>query len=366
MTSRRRAFSIAAAFGAVALLAGYAFASNVIYDRLTLVDRPWCPEYASFAGSTPASFATGSRDTGPFVDTTPYLMPDFETVTFASREPAVTIAGWWVPGASAAAPAVVVVHGLGRCKGDPEVLLPAGMLHRHGFGVLLIDLRNHGDSTVTDGRNTAGVRESLDVLGAWDWLRSTQALPASRIGLYGVSFGAGGVMDAMGLEPSVAAAWVDSGFADVDVGIQDELDRNGYPRILAPGGILVGRILHGVDITSLSPLEAARDLDGRPLAIVHGDADSRVAVKHAAMLAEAVRAGGGTVEPWILPDVIHVRAAFVASAEYERRLAQFFDAAIGKATRGAGRSGAGTPTGRSAFGAVQASSRGLSLARTGR
>jgi len=97
----------------------------------------------------------------------------------------------------------------------------------------------------------------------------------------------------------------------------------GYPRLLAPGGILAGRLLHGVDITSLTPLDAAGHLDGRRLAIVHGAADTRVSVKHATMLAEAVRAGGASAEPWILPGVIHARAAFVEPDEYERRLVDF-------------------------------------------
>jgi dipeptidyl aminopeptidase/acylaminoacyl peptidase len=327
--SRRQASGIVAALIAAAALSGYAVASNVVYDKLTTVDRAWCPAYATFAGATPGAFQTGTADTGPYVDTAPYLMPEYWPVSFPSRDEAVTIAGWWVPGASATAPAVVVVLGIGRCKGDPEVLLPAGMLNRHGFAVLLIDLRNHGDSTVTDGRNTAGVQESLDVLGAWDWLRSVEGLPADRIGLVGVSFGAGSVIDAMGREPEVAAAWEDSGFADVDVGIQDELARQGYPGILAFGGLLVGRLLHGVDLTSLSPLEAVRHLDGRPLAIVHGMADTRVPVKHAEMLAAAIRDAGGAVEPWFLPNGTHVRAAFVATAEYERRIADFFSAALG-------------------------------------
>lgn len=326
---RGRLPGVVAALIVGAVMSGYAVASNLVYDELTRVDRPWCPEYASFAGATPAAFRTGTADTGSYVDTAPYLMPDFRTVSFPSRDAAVTIAGWWVPGASSSAPVVVVVHGMGRCKGDPEVLLPAGMLNRHGFAVLLIDLRNHGDSTVTDGRNTAGIRESLDVLGTWDWLRSVQGLPADRIGFYGVSFGAGSVLDAMGQEPSVAAAWEDSGFADVEIGIQDELARRGYPGILAFGGIMVGRLLHGVDITSLSPLDAVGRLDGRPIAIVHGTADTTVPVKHAHLLAAAIRAGGGAVEPWILADVIHVRAAFVATAEYERRLVDFFASALG-------------------------------------
>ena len=44
------------------------------------------------------------------------------------------------------------------------------MLHRAGFGVLLIDLRNHGASDIDNGRWAGGSKEFLDALGAWDWL----------------------------------------------------------------------------------------------------------------------------------------------------------------------------------------------------
>ncbi len=325
----RRARAIVLAIVAVALAAGYAVASSIVYDRLAVIDQPWCQGYASFAGATPAEFATGTKDTGPFVDTEPYLMPDFQAVSFPSRDPEVRIAGWWVPGASADAPAVVFVHGKGRCKGDPEILLPAGMLHRHGFAVLLIDLSNHGDSAVTDGLYSVGVREHRDVLGAWDWLQSARGLSVDRIGLYGVSLGGGTVVIAMGEERRVAATWEDSGFADINVGIADELATNGYPGILAFGGVMAGRILHGVDITSLSPLDAVANLDGRPLAIVHGADDTSIPPKHATLLAGAIRAAGGAVDPWILPGVGHVRAAFLATEEYERRLVAFFSAELG-------------------------------------
>ena len=36
------------------------------------------------------------------------------------------------------------------------------------------------------------------MLGAWDWLRNTKAVAAGRIGLFGVSLGAGA---AIGLSP---------------------------------------------------------------------------------------------------------------------------------------------------------------------
>ena len=45
------------------------------------------------------------------------------------------------------------------------MLTPAGMLWRNGFNVLLIDLRDTGDSTFQDGRSTIGNEEHRDVLG---------------------------------------------------------------------------------------------------------------------------------------------------------------------------------------------------------
>jgi dipeptidyl aminopeptidase/acylaminoacyl peptidase len=332
---RRRTLLLALA--AVVLLglvgggvAGYGYLDGV-YREQVVIDTAWCRTPATQGGSTfwdstPAAFQTASASTGPYVDTTPYLMPTYATVSFASRDPGVTIEAWWVPGRSPTAPVVILAHGRGRCRGDPEVLLPAGMLHRHGFAVLLIDLRNHGGSTVTDGRHTFGIHESQDMLGAWDWLRSEHGLAANRIGLLGVSLGAVTGMIAIGREPRVAALWEDSGLISFDEGVRDLVKEKGLPDVLASPIASFLSTIHGIDD---SPAQELPKVGTRPFAIVHGSADATVAVRHATLIAAAVRAGGGSVEPWILPGVAHVRASFVATAEYERRLVAFFSSALG-------------------------------------
>lgn len=329
----RRAIAIVVAILAIVAASAYGVASWSVfgtYYGAQAIDQPWCSSYASFAGSTPGAFETGTPDTGPYVDTTPYLMPEYAAASFPSQDPRVTVAGSWVQGASASSPAVILVHGRGRCRWDPEVLLPAGMLHRFGFSVLLIDLRNHGDSTsMPDPHSWAGVTEYQDVLGAWDWVRNDRGIPADRIGLYGVSLGAGTSLIAMGHEPRVAATWEDSSFASIEVGIDDALADRGLPEVLGPGAIAVGRIVHGIDLSALTPLRAMAKVDGRPIAIVHGTADATVPLKHADLLAAALRAAGATVDPWILPGVGHVRASFVATADYDARLTEFFSAALG-------------------------------------
>ncbi len=330
--SRRRmvaGFGLAILLGAAGAGIGYV---NNYYETNTVIQTGWCrgaPGYAgpaSFKDSTPAAFETGTKDTGPYIDTSPYLMPGYQTVSFPSRDAGVTIVAWWVPADAPDAPAVVLVHGRRRCRGDPEVLIPAGMLHRHGISALVIDLRNHGDSTVTDNHHSWGVKESQDALGAWDWLRGSKGLAADRIGLYGVSLGAATATIAAGREPRVAALWEDSSFASFELSVDDTIAKLGIPEPFRPAVASVTDALHHVPD---SPLREVAQLHGRPFAIVHGTADSMSIVANAYRLRDAVAASGGSVEPWILPGVEHVRASFVATAEYESRLVAFFSAALG-------------------------------------
>jgi dipeptidyl aminopeptidase/acylaminoacyl peptidase len=289
-------------------------AGVLIYNQLSDV-RQGCN--GAYAENVPDHFTSES------VDTAAFQMEDYEQVSFPSRDANITINGWYIP-AGEDAPAVIIVHGLRGCKHGPEVLLPAGMLSQNGFNVLLIDLRDHGDSTVEDGRYAGGTEEYRDVLGAWDWLIAEKGIPAERIGLFGVSLGAATVMIATGEEPRVAATWEDSGFSDINVAITAELARNGYPTFLASSASLMSQLVAGDNITALSPLAAMSKLNGRPLFITHGDADTRLSVQYAYDLAEAVRANGGEVEPWIVEGSGHVEAMFDHPEEYEERLVAFF------------------------------------------
>ena len=322
--SRRRAF-LAVTLIAVPLLA-YGGASAVVWDKLTNV-APHCG--GRWAENTPEAF-----DVPPEydLDTKPYAMPAPTEVRIPSRDPGIEVAGWWEPAAAAdggaAAPAVIVVHGFGACRHDFSVLLPGGMLHRNGFSVLFIDLRDHGDSTIEDGRFAGGTDEYRDVLGAWDWLRTEQGLAPSSIGLLGVSLGAATVLLATGAEPEVAAVWEDSSYADLPSAIDAELSRDGYPTFLAFGGVLAARLISGDDLTSYSPLDAIGKLDGRPLAITHGTADTRLSVDYGHRLEAAARAAGGPVEAWYVDGATHTEAMLTDTDEYEQRLVDFFDRSL--------------------------------------
>jgi uncharacterized protein len=205
----------------------------------------------------------------------------------------------------------------------PTSLLPAGMLHRNGFNVLAIDLRNMGSSDIDNGRMAGGTKEHKDVLGAWDWLVTTKGIAPEKIGLFGYSLGGASALIAMGEEPRVAATWADSSFADVEILVNDMLETSGL-KPLIPVGLFVGRILSGDDILSIQPIDVVPALTDRPVFIVHGTADTIIPIKQAYLLIDALKSGGADIQYWIAHDSQHVGTMFDYPDDYENRLVRFF------------------------------------------
>ncbi len=326
--SRRRVLAIGLGVILALGVAGYTAAGLVVL-QVGLAAGDGCHvEHGAF---TPARFDTtwvsGDFDASSF-DVTQYLMAEFSEATFPARdEPSVTIHAWWVPGPRADGPAIVVVHGWGSCRRDPAILVPAGMLHREGFGVLLIDMRDHGDSTREDGRYAFGSDEYRDVLGAWDWLVA-RGVPPGRIGLLGQSGGAAAVVVAMGEESRVAAGWEESGATDPAKVAVEELRRDRYPEILAPAAIAWAWFF-GDDIVNRNPLAEAHKLGTRPFQIVHGTADRRSLVHNATDLEAVLKLANPATRAWFIDGAEHVQGPFLVTEEYQRRLGEFFRTALG-------------------------------------
>jgi dipeptidyl aminopeptidase/acylaminoacyl peptidase len=327
---------LTAAGAAILGLAVYAAISAYVYvqyDARFATVQAKCPPSEGFQDvQEPTSFRAWATVGGVRreIDTKPYQMPAPLDVTFPARnEPGVTVAAWWEPGPALDAPTVIVVHGANGCRRNSGNLLVAGMLHRHGIGVLLIDMRNHGDSTITDGKYAAGNDEHRDVLGAFDWLRA-QGVPARRIGLFGFSGGAIASMVAIGEEPAVAAIWADSSITDAAEAIRDGLRDAGLPTVFDGGAVAAARLLTGDDLLARTPLAATAKLAGRPIALTQGKEDASLNPAYLETLAAAVRAAGGSPTVWQVPGAGHTEAHFLHPAEYERRLAEFFLPALGR------------------------------------
>eukprot|EP00947_MAST-08B_sp_MAST-8B-sp1_P005713 g5713.t1 len=170
---------------------------------------------------------------------------DWEKVNFTARD-GVLLQGYLFPAKQKCAPAITLLHGRGVCKENYDVLMPAAMLWRHGFTVLAFDTRNHGASSkfiqpgMDKQMNTWGATEYNDVLGAWDYVQKKMGINSTKVGIYGQSMGGSSSLIALGEEPNIRAAWVDSAVCSA---------RDVLANALATqfGGILVGLAGHAAD-----------------------------------------------------------------------------------------------------------------------
>jgi dipeptidyl aminopeptidase/acylaminoacyl peptidase len=265
----------------------------------------------------------------PPLDVSPYFMAEYEPVRFPSRQEGISIAGWWIEN-DPNAPAVILVDGLGGCKNSIAVLVPAGMLWRNGFNVLMIDLRDTGDSDYEDGRSAIGNEEYQDVLGAWDWLVEVKGFAAERVGLFANSLGGATALYAFSEEPRVAAIFLQSTFGNLQQVIAEELKRNGYPAFLAPGAIVMGRVVSGDNLVAHDPISAIEKAGPRPVYIVHSRADTRIAVEQSEQLAAAAREAGVNVTTWFPDQSEHVQTPAIYPEEFEQRMTDFFRGALGR------------------------------------
>ena len=109
----------------------------------------------------------------------------------------VTLAGWWIPAEKPIAE-LIFVHGAGSNRISAYVgsLDFYATLNGLGISVIAMDLRNHGNSPITDARLHMGATEWADVFAAAQWLDTTQPTALPRFAL-GASMGGSTVIRAL-------------------------------------------------------------------------------------------------------------------------------------------------------------------------
>jgi uncharacterized protein len=318
IANRRSVIGVLVAF-LLLLVAAYFAVGYVVYTRLAKV-RGGCDKHFV---NRPDNFA--NINDWPAKEFSPYYMPAYEEVRFPSRQPDLQIAGWYVE-ADPNAPVILIIEGLGGCKYAQGALLPAGILWHSGLNVLLIDLRDTGESDSENGFSTIGNKEYLDALGAWDWLVQEKGFAPEQIGMYGNSLGAATVLFAFQHEPRVAAIALNSPFASLPQIIREEMVNNGYPSILAPGAIWMGKVVSGESLVAHNPVDALLSAGDRPVWVVHSTTDARIAVHHSYDLQAAAQQAGIRATFWFIDGVAHIQAPGTYPEEFQARLSEFFRA----------------------------------------
>jgi pimeloyl-ACP methyl ester carboxylesterase len=135
-----------------------------------------------------------------------------ENVEFRTDD-GVSLRGWWSAGLDEKA-VIIFVHGLNRSR--LEHLERAAESRKRGYGVLLFDLRDHGESD--NAYTTLGVAESHDVCAAREFVTGKAGVRPTV--LWGVSLGASTSLLAERQCPGSAAIVSDSSFLSFSETIQ--------------------------------------------------------------------------------------------------------------------------------------------------
>lgn len=285
---------------------------------------------------TPAKFGLAYRD-----------------VTFESRTDHLRLRGWFIPGVLpdgqlTTTRTIIMVPGKDGNRADPSLGLLdlSADFAQRGFAVLTFDLRGHGQSA--PAAFSFGQFEQRDVLGAVDFL-SSGPLPYPDLGRpqaivgWGISTGGTSLVLAAAQEPRIRAIVTDTAFAVVLPILEREIPYVGQseskprtavlPTAMTPGIMLTTRLLYGIDVSAVRPLDVVARLAPRPVLFIHGITEPLVPVSDMLRLARAARTAlNGHVEDWLVPGVVeHAQAYHVMGIVYVNRVVSFFSVALGPA-----------------------------------
>ena len=248
---------------------------------------------------------------------------EWEEVRFRTPDD-LELAGWFIPpdphgdGAT-----VIFLHGLGSNRG--EHLDQAVMLARHGYGALLVDMRNHGHSqgTVT----TLGYAEVEDVRGAVAYLLARPEVNAGRIGLVGTSMGGAVAIRAAARIPEIRAVVAQSTFSSLEENVSQGVRKlTGLPPFpFAPLVVWFGEREAGVRLRQVRPVDDLAQIAPRAILFMHGEEDPVVDVSNSLRLYEAAREPKALV---LVPGAGHGGLMAADPAAFERQVVGFLDAHV--------------------------------------
>ncbi len=143
--------------------------------------------------------------------------------------------------------------------------------------------------------------------------------------------GAATLLLAAAVEPALAAIVSDSAYTDIAPLLEREIPKqSGLPSFLAPGAMLAGRALYGVDYYDVRPVDAVARIAPRPLLLIHGAADRYVPpTEQDELYAAASAPANAEVSVWRVPGADHAQAYHTEGQEYVARVVEFFTAALG-------------------------------------
>lgn len=207
--------------------------------------------------------------------------------------------GWWIPGASKSALALLYLHGNSR-----NVSLNvehAARLHSMGYALLLVDYRGYGKSS---GGEPDEKKIYEDAEAAWNYLVGQLRQPPQRTFIYGHSLGGAVAIDLAVRHPEAAGLITESTFTSMaDMGKRD------YPYL--PVDLLLNQRFDSIDKVGKLKI---------PVLFIHGTWDSKAPWQMSRQLFDAAP------QPKVLKLIQggeHSNSGGIASVEYKEAVTAF-------------------------------------------
>lgn len=321
------------AAGALVLVSGAGlFLGDYVYTSGTKVP---CAINADDLENTPQQFFVAGYNSGPFPgdgwnkwvghDLSDWWLENakVEDVRIDVAE-GVTLAAWYIPASQETNKTVIVTHGIGTSKRDFNTLLPTAMLVKGGFNVLLVDQRDTGESTCTDGRHSAGQEESSDFAQVAKWLNTEKGIPASSLGMFGVSGGAIATSLLPAKTDLVSAFAMEGTIFDFNAAATKEVEFQGYPGFLWQLALVSAQLFHGVNLAETAVTDSIEAAGVRPMLILHGDIDQRLDYQSSVDFYNYAKGVGANIELETFTGADHTEGMLSETDRYAQTLVSFF------------------------------------------
>jgi dipeptidyl aminopeptidase/acylaminoacyl peptidase len=225
---------------------------------------------------------------------------------------------------------VIVTHGFGTSRRDFNALLPSAMLVKAGFQVLLVDSRDAGESTCTDGRHSAGQEESTDFAAVADWLVTDRGIKPASLGMFGVSGGAVATSLLPAKTENVSAFAMEGTIFDFNAAATKEVEFQGFPGFLWQLALISAQLFHGVNLTETSAMQGIDAAGDRPLLILHGDIDQRLDYESSVDFYNYAKDKGANITLETFKGADHTEGMLTETQRYADVLSAFFEKALTK------------------------------------
>lgn len=284
------------------------------------------PILAAFAGNMLGSGVLHPQNLNPMrlKQTDEMLMRTRATKEdFVVRAPdGVDLRGWKVRAQSPNGDWILLFHGVSDNR--TGVLGHAEILLRHGYDVVMIDSRAHGESG--GDMATYGWKERYDTVAITNALYSTERV--RHLGALGVSMGAAIALQSAAVEPKIEAVVAEDPFANLREVSYDYGGLHFSPllgkTLFRPATIYAMRELAKAGGFSPDEVAPEKAVAARPFPflLICGTNDHTIPCRHAEEIYKDAR---GPKELWVVDGAEHASALGRAPAEYESRVTSFLE-----------------------------------------